>query len=615
MKFLHFVFALPLCSALLMNQDTSRAQYGVPTPAKKTVTTWRELGADTWVATDKLGRKLPLGGQKTPFVVPAPRKDKFVGIFYFVWQGYHGTPGPFDISKRLQENPDDPKWGPQGSFHWWGEPEIGYFQAADPWVARRNLTLLGDAGVDTLFVDVTNAFTYPTEMQVLFETARTMRGEGNPTPQIAFIMNANTVPTMQRLWDEWYSKGLYSELWFRWPDDKGVMKPLILGNREEKTKEGASIPQQQQQFFTWRRSWFETDPKGWFGDGKDKWPWRDKTPQNYGWHDDPKKAEQLAVGIGSHPIGQNIGRSTQSGKEPPLDKFSLTPDYDKGLQFDEQWQRVWEVDPKLVFVTGWNEWVAQRFTVAPNQKINLAGKELKEGDTFFVDLYNAEFNRDADPMKGGSSDNYYYQLIANIRRFKGVSALPALSPPKTIDVMGSWAQWHDVMPEYRDNIGDTMHRNFAGWGNNFYSDNSGRNDIVMAKTTRDVKTFYFYARTREPLTPRADGNWMMLFLDTDQNASTGWHGYNFRLNSRPSLDSTSVEKWENNQWKEIARVPLHVGDNEIAISLPRILTGQTARAAFDFKWADNIDINGGIDEWFLQGDVAPPRRFNYRYQN
>ena len=581
-----------------MNSKTSSAQYGVPKPVEKTLT-WRDLGADTWVATDKLGRKLPLGGQKTPFVVPAPRKEKFVGIFYFVWQGYHGTPGPFDISKLLAENPDDPQWGGKSAFHWWGEPEVGYFRAADPWVARRNLTLLGDAGVDTLFVDVTNAFTYHEEMKVLFETARKMRAEGNPTPQIAFIMNANTVPTLQRLWDEWYSKGLYSELWFRWPDDNGVMKPLILGKRDDKTKEGVAIPTAQQEFFTWRHSWFETNSKGWFGDGKDKWPWRDKTPQKFGWHDDPKTPEQLAVGIGSHPIGENIGRSMQKGIEPPLDKYATTPLYDQGLQFEEQWQRVWEVDPKLVFVTGWNEWVAQRFTVAPGQKINLAGHELKEGETFFVDLYNQEFNRDADPMKGGSSDNYYYQLVANIRRFKGASVLPALSKPKTIDVMGSWAQWDDVTPDYRDNVGDTMHRNFAGWGDKYYTDNSGRNDIVAAKTTRDVKNFTFYARTQQPLTPRADNNWMLLLINNDQNAATGWHGYDFRINSRPSLDTTSVEKWENGAWKEIARVPLHVGDNEIAISLPRILTGQTARAAFDFKWADNIDINGGIDDWFL----------------
>lgn len=78
-----------------------------------------DLYADTWVATDALGRSLPLAPR-------APRKDRFVGIFYFVWHGAHGTPGPYDLSKILAGKP--PAYGPVESFHWWSEPEVGYFQ-------------------------------------------------------------------------------------------------------------------------------------------------------------------------------------------------------------------------------------------------------------------------------------------------------------------------------------------------------------------------------------------------------------------------------------------------------------------------------------------------------
>ena len=41
--------------------------------------------ADTWVATDALGRTLVTGQRGSGI-----RKDKYVGIFYFVWQGAHG---------------------------------------------------------------------------------------------------------------------------------------------------------------------------------------------------------------------------------------------------------------------------------------------------------------------------------------------------------------------------------------------------------------------------------------------------------------------------------------------------------------------------------------------
>ena len=32
----------------------------------------------------------------------------------------------------------------------------------------------------------------------------------------------------------------------------------------------------------------------------------------------------------------------------------------EGRNFEEQWSYALEVDPEMVFVTGWNEWIAQR---------------------------------------------------------------------------------------------------------------------------------------------------------------------------------------------------------------------------------------------------------------
>jgi hypothetical protein len=34
----------------------------------------------------------------------------------------------------------------------------------------------------------------------------------------------------------------------------------------------------------------------------------------------------------------------------------------------------------------------------------------------------------------------------------------------------------------------------------------------------------------------------------------------------------------------------------------------------DFKWADNIQKQGDIDEFTVSGDGAPNGRFNYRYR-
>jgi hypothetical protein len=90
--------------------------------------------SDHWVATDALGRTLPdhreTGGRKA---------GKFVGVFYFVWVGNH-TQKVYDISKILKEE-SGPKWGPVGATHFWGEPEVGYFHASDPWVIRRDMQM------------------------------------------------------------------------------------------------------------------------------------------------------------------------------------------------------------------------------------------------------------------------------------------------------------------------------------------------------------------------------------------------------------------------------------------------------------------------------------------
>src|SRR5438093_1263384 len=72
----------------------------------------------------------------------------------------------------------------------------------------------------------------------------------------------------------------------------------------------------------------------------------------------------------------------------------------------------------------------------------------------FVDTFNQPNSRDIEPMKGGHGDNYYYQMVSNIRRYKGVRKPPAASAPATIRLDGSFRQWDSVRPEFRDDIGD-----------------------------------------------------------------------------------------------------------------------------------------------------------------
>lgn len=555
---------------------------------------WEVFG-DTWTATDALGRKLPGYAECGP-----QRKDKFVGIFYFIWLGPHGKDGPFDITKIVTEDPTNPKWGPLNLFHHWSESELGYYLSNDAYVIRKHSRMLVDAGVDTLIFDVTNAFTYDENYLLICKVFDRIRKEGGKTPQICFITNSYSDQTVERLYKDFYSRNLYPDLWFRWQG-----KPLILAAQ-------GNLSQEIKDFFTFRQSWAWHDPKGWFGDGKDKWPWLDSTPQAAGWHV-PGVPEEMCVCVAQHPT-TNIGRSHQNRKQPDPSNFKS----DQGIYFAEQWKHALETDPQFIFITGWNEWVAQRFVSDGNNR--MLGKKLPKGDTFFVDTYSQEYSRDIEPMMGGHTDNYYYQMIDGIRRFKGVSKPDTPTPARTIKIDGDFAEWDNVRPEFRDHIGDTEHRDSEGWGNaGRYVNNTGRNDFVRSKVTYDARNVYFYIQADEDITPYTDPNWMLLFIDSDCDSSTGWHGYDLLVNkSVVDKDTTTVcratDGWK---WNQIAQISYAVKGNCMEIAVPRSLLGNANKAniSFDFHWADNIQKEDDIIEFAVNGDSAPDRRFNYRFSN
>ncbi|MDQ2799153.1 MAG: hypothetical protein M3Y13_05865, partial [Armatimonadota bacterium] len=427
---------------LALLAGSARAQQTVPQPPGV-----RDLASDTWVATDALGRKTPLSAQTRP-----PQTGKFVGMFYFLWHGQHGKTGPYDNTKTVADPQKYPFGGP-GAFHWWGEPAVGYFLSDDPWVHRKNLEMLADAGVDVVFFDVTNAFTYHDVVLTVCKVAAQMRQEGNPCPQIAFVTHAGTARTVTSLYNDFYAKGLYKDLWFQWDG-----KPMILGDKTSKMDDGTPIDPKIVDFFTWRDSW-AWDP------GHDKWQWIDKYPQRAGWHTDPNVPEEVPVSVAGHPT-DSLGRSYHSdekwgqGTEPPVDEQYRTPDSAKGLQFSQQWRQALKIDPQFIFVTGWNEWVAQRFLAGGPG--TFAGHPQVKGGTFFVDNFTEEFSRDIMPMKGGYGDNYYMQLVDGIRQFKGVRPVPLA---RGFHTPSSFAAWAKIGPEYLDTIGDTTHRDFDGWGN------------------------------------------------------------------------------------------------------------------------------------------------------
>jgi hypothetical protein len=573
----------------------------------------RDLYSDTWAATDALGRSLPTYAE-----VELPKAGRFVGMFYFLTFNSPGKPGPMNVTNKLKIDPNTANWKP-GTYYW-GEPEFGYYLSDDPWVIRRHAELLADAGVDVIIFDNTNGMTFPNNYLAIAKVYTRMRSEGERTPQIAFLASENSV---DQLWNDFYSKGLYKDLWFQW---KG--KPLLMVGQQIGMQRIDQFPMEIQNFFTIRESW-AWNSLPWYRDGHDEWPWIAHYPQPYGWDLTPLEHEAVPVGVAEHPLSA-IGRSFHDGHEPATDQYDVTPYTAQGLFFQEQWNRALAVDPEFVFVTGWNEWSAGSKRMGPDiakelaswdffprAKLSRAGHPLKAGDVYFIDEYNEEFSRDIEPMKGGHTDDYYYQLITNIRRYKGVHQPQPPSVSKTIYLNRGFSQWDDVGPEFRDHVYDTIPRDSAGnYKSGPYRDHTGRNDLVTMKVARDNDNIYFYARTREPLTSWKGPFWMLLFIDSDQSNKTGWEGYDYLVNARVlNSKTTTVEKSIGaGRWGNPVKAPMRVEGNELMIAIPRSIIGQPkGGVSFDFHWADNIQKLGDIEEFSLHGDSAPDRRSNYRY--
>lgn len=553
----------------------------------------RDTMPDTWAATDALGRTLPMSAD-----VGVPKANRTVGIFYFNWHAAFGNPQVHDIAKILAANPAVPAWGPVQAPHYWSEPRFGYYRPDDPWVIRKHVQMLTDAGVDVLILDATNALTYDAEREALCRVLEQMKAEGRRVPKIAMFPYANHLPVVQHLWETFYKPGKHRDLWFQW---KG--KPLLLTPTE-------GLSDEVKAFFTLRTSWAWTRGHAWFGDGKDKWPWLDFAPQTPGWHEAPDKAECVPVGVSQH-ITSNVGRSFHLSRQPP--PAECRPG--EGLYFDEQWRHALPHNSEFILITGWNEWVAQRFL--SDGTMTFQGRVLPAGETFFVDLYDQEFSRDIEPMRGGYGDNYYWQMVANIRRYKGVRPVPTASPAKTIAIPGEFTQWADIKPVYFDDLHDTTHRDHDGVpGAGRYTNKTGRNDLDTAHVAHDAKHVYFHVTAREPLTPATDTDWMVLLIDTDQNSTTGRFGYELRINqTRPAPTQASVERWNGKTWESPISATLQVGANELHLAIERsalsLATDKPLR--FDFKWTDNIAAEAAPIDYLDHGDTLPNARCRLRY--
>lgn len=563
--------------------------------------------SDTWVAVDELGRKVATAGDGA--VALQGDSEVSIGMFYYIWHGYHDTFSR-SVTELLDENPSNPQWGADKQFHWIGKPWLGYYKGGDRYVIARHMQMLTDAGVDFLFLDCTNAYWYPAHVLAVMNEIDRRSALGLKSPKLAFCLNTKTPRTLNAIYELFYKTGDNDRFWYYYDG-----KPLMLANPDAADTNDTKVSDEARNYFTFRHSW------AWMGgDNPGCWSWLENYPQQPGWvmDGDNKKIEQITVGVAQHAHSK-IGKSYHNGAEPAYDEKGICKETPYGLYFQEQWDRAMEVKAPVVMVTQFNEWMAQRFVIDETTPLSYARPGGKEevGETYFIDAYNAEFNRDIEPSTHPSiRDNYYLQLVSNIRKYRGASKIPAPTVDLTIDINGPFGQWDTETLEFRDDPNDSEYTSVGVQTSATLK--RPTNDIVLSKVTQDDGNLYFYVQTVDDFYPFEESDfWMRLLLNTDCDYSTGWGGYDYCVYKDPDTGLYSLMKNDGGfTWKTVAAVEYREEGNEMHLRIPRAMLGLTAKSDIDFKWADNISDAPDVDimSFISDGDVAPNGRFNYRYR-
>lgn len=341
----------------------------------------------------------------------------------------------------------------------------------------------------------------------------------------------------------------------------------------------------------------------------DMWSWLEVHPQ-HAFTNAAGMPEQMAVGVAQNAVAGRLGSMSEPGahgRSWHQGAQDTRPGAVRlGLNFEEQWRRALEVDPRAIFITGWNEWIAGRFA-----EFNGVRQPV-----MFVDQFDHEHSRDIEPMRGGHGDDYHWQMVSWIRRFKGTRPEP-IHRPGAIRIDGDFADWDAVEPEFRDTVGDPMRRDHPGWGEGVrYRDTSGRHDLIAAKASLEPDAAAFLVETRDPLEdpppPGDASSWLVLLLDTDANAATGWLGYDFAVNRRgPGSLDRSID--QDAAWHPDGTVEWRAAGRRLELRIPWDRLGLAGPpAALDFKWYDAHNPLTDVTNLLVQGDAAPNDRYNYR---
>lgn len=579
-----------------------------PVPDSKIIDTY----SDTWTGTNAYGVKLAdyeeAGSIKNG--------NHEIGMFYHDWH-LHNTKAYIaediiDKYPEAKENYYHEAW-PSSGPAWWAEPVYGFYDDTDYWHYRKSAELMSAAGVDVLFLDYTNSdSTYVKGLDVMLQAYHDAREDGVDVPKIScYLQMGGTSEDKWRMLKAVYFNlcysGYYQDLWYYWEgkplmiqtDYENDIKAVKSGDTEE-----MALAKEIMNFFTFR----QTGSRYTLEQEKGYIHWLVNYPQPEFGITDNGRVEFMNLGMAineSYLYGSTrVGVFSEDYTKGKAYTEAFGEDYrdeavHEGYFFREQASRVLDTEPELCFVDGWNELNTAR------------GNDYYGVPNAFIDLYNDAKSRDFEPSKGDMKDDYYQLLVDFIRKYKGVRPAPVASGEVTIDFAGGAEQWNSVAPEYINYYGG-YERDALGYkdyetGENYVYKTEVVNSIKRAKVARDSEYVYFYVECDKEIVKK-DENSLNLYINADRNYATGWEGYDFviavgkvmafRDNTFSSREAVGTSAYE-------------VVGNTLMLKVPREMIGYSTE--LEFKWTDNINVEGDIMLFYTEGSTAPVGRYNYLY--
>jgi hypothetical protein len=316
-------------------------------------------------------------------------KKNLVGINYSTWHSLAFRRNqPIRNIQKIHSGKG--KFGYRGSWHFWAEPAVGYYRGDNAMVMDYHFELFEEAKIDFIILDVTNI--YPKSklkdeyiykpFEVMVKVMRDRQQAGKESPRI--VMWSPGV-LAEELDERYFSKPEYDDLWLYLDDGQGA-KPLFLSRLDRD-----QIPQKLNDQLTIRTMWgLRSKP------ADREWSFLMNYPQTVATCDG--KPEQLVV---CTALQKNYMSNEKSGTSR-----------EQGKTFQRQWSRAFEIRPKFIVITWWNELIAQR------------QKDGKDGQVQFVDMFRPEYSRDIEPVKEPYGDMYFRFMRDYIKAYKKGEQMP-----------------------------------------------------------------------------------------------------------------------------------------------------------------------------------------------